>query len=300
MDGIFIIRGMDSLLRFQNLSAMPGVVHGISDRRMVGNISFEHGKLNDVLCARDELLGAMNEGNKGSKGTKKLATLVSSRQTHSDHVFVYRDGPAGNGADGEIDDVDAFVTDVPGIGLMVKTADCQPILMAGEKKEGRSQKTEGGRENRGPGNRVKSPVVISVVHSGWRGSLKNIAGKTVQKMVEAFGVDPETIEAGVGPSIGPCCAVFEDESVLTKEALRYRVKGPKGASTHRFDFWAMTRDQLLAEGVRDEAMEFCGICTMCHKDRWFSFRGDKPDVGRFGSVVGLNLVSQALPLNLNT
>lgn len=265
------------------------MVHGISDRLVPGNISFEHGDLNDVLCARGELLEMMNEGNKGAQ---KLASLVSARQTHSDHIFVYREGdelPNGIGSEGEIADIDAFVTDVPGVGFMVKTADCQPILMAGriEKLEDRSQK--GGK---GTGGKEKSPVVISLVHSGWRGSLKNIAGKTVRKMVEEFGVNPASIVAGVGPSIGPCCAEFEDESVLreamssgTVDVLKYRIF-EAGQPTHYFNFWRMTRDQLMAEGVRDEAMEFCGICTVCHKDRWFSFRGDKPDSGRFGSVIG--------------
>lgn len=254
---------MNALLQFHNLSGVPGVVHGISDRKDVGNISFEFGKAEEVLRARGKLLGMMNEGN---KGTKKLATLVSAKQTHSDHIFVHHEG--GTLPIGEVEDTDAFISDARGVGFLIKTADCQAILMAGTGNAGQR--------------------VVAAVHAGWRGSLKNIAGKTVRKMVEEFDVDPATIEAGVGPSIGPCCALFEDESVLTKEAKRYRVLGASGSPTQRFDFWAMTRDQLMAESVREEAIEFCGICTVYHKDRWFSFRGDKPDFGRFGSVVGLD------------
>lgn len=271
------MQAMNELLRFQNLSRWPEVVHGVSDRHVMGNVSFEHGSLSDVLCARSQLLGMLNEGNKGAQ---KLASLVSARQTHSDHIFVYREGdklPQGFGAEGEISDIDAFVTDVPGVGFMVKTADCQPILMVGRRKKSED------RSQNGIGNKEKFPSVISLVHSGWRGSLKNIAGKTVRTMVEAFGVDPASIEVGVGPSIGPCCAEFTDAKRDFPEwALRYQVERSK-----RFDFWQMTRDQLRAEGVHDKAMEFCGICTVCHKDRWFSFRGDQPDCGRFGSVIGL-------------
>lgn len=208
-------------MRFQNLSAWPGVVHGISDRHGVGNISFEHGSLNDVLCARGDLVGMMNGENVENGKAQKLAMLVSAWQTHSDHIFVYREGdalPEGVGMDGEIEDMDAFVTDVPGVGFMVKTADCQPILMAGRRKklEDRSQNRYKGTGSKEP--RQSGAPVVAIVHSGWRGSLKNIAGKTVQKMVEEFGVDLATIEVGVGPSIGPCCAEFEDESVL-REAI---------------------------------------------------------------------------------
>ena len=291
------------------------------------NISFEFGESGQSLVLKNrqqffELLGG------------GLQILVSAHQTHSDHIATYREGddvPEIKNAEDEVYDVDAFITDVPGIGLMVKTADCQPILMFAPGKEGSGHSLEDGEKSDSERGALKDSgcgasgrPVVAAVHSGWRGSLKNIAGKTVQKMVDEFGVDPRKLIVGVGPSLGPCCAEFSNpEEELTEEALRYRVMdgepagagagpetgagltagagletgagltagaGPEksaGRPTNRFDFWAMTREQLLSEGVREENMEFAEICTACHTDEWFSYRGDHPDVGRFGSVIGL-------------
>ena len=243
------------LHKFKNLSGVKGVIHGIVPRTHNGysmNMAFEFG--NEAMVNRERLCEALG-----------LKMLISARQTHSDHIMTVREGdaiPNIYGVDDEMADTDAFITNQPGIGLMVKTADCQPILMVG-------------RGSAGP--------VVAMVHSGWRGSLKNIAGKTVQKMKADFGVDPASLIVGVGPSLGPCCAEFSDpENELTAEALTYRIK-----DSNRFDFWAMTRDQLSCEGVLADAMEFSNICTVCEKDKWFSFRADHPDVGRFGSVIGL-------------
>jgi hypothetical protein len=228
---------------FKKLSDMSGVAHGIGSQ----NVAFEFGT--EALLNRENLRKDLD-----------LDTLVSAKQTHSDHIKVFRNGgevPEIDGVQDEIQDVDAFISDVPGLGLMVKTADCQPILMA-------------------------APGVVAIVHSGWRGSLQNIAGKTVARMKSDFGVDPETVVVGVGPSLGPCCAEFSNpEEELTDEALKHRVD-----DSNRFDFVGMTRDQLLNEGVPEENMEFSFICSK-NDPNWFSYRGDDPDVGRFGSVIGL-------------
>jgi copper oxidase (laccase) domain-containing protein len=73
---------------------------------------------------------------------------------------------------------------------------------------------------------------------------------------------------------------FRDWRALLPEGIwGYRVGGGD-----RFDFWALTRDQLLAAGVRDENIEIAGVCTRCSPG-FFSHR--RGDLGRFAVMAGV-------------
>lgn len=243
--------------QFKNLSALSGVVHGCFPREAHGrslNVAFEFGK-KEALENRERLAEEL-----------RLDRIVGGKQDHGIDWTLFNESTALPSPDYEPTGVDALVTTLPGLGVMAKTADCQPILMAGLTSNGTR--------------------VAAVVHSGWRGSLKNIIGHIVTGLHHKLGVDPGSLVVGVGPSLGPCCAEFKNaEEDFPEWALKYRI-----GKSHLFDFWAMTRDQFAAMGVPDEAIELCGICTVCQRDRWFSFRGDsahKGDAGRFGSVIGV-------------
>jgi copper oxidase (laccase) domain-containing protein len=100
-------------------------------------------------------------------------------------------------------------------------------------------------------------------------------------MRERFGCRPSDIRAGIGPSLGPCCAEFVNYRTEIPEALwGYRRDGVL------FDFWAMTRGQLTRSGVREAHIETSGICTRCRTDLFFSHRGEK-HTGRFPAVIGI-------------
>jgi len=230
-------------LTFSNLRDFP---HGCFPRPR--NVAYEFGEIEAEVNRATMLIALKDQAWKG---------LISAQQTHNDHIFVLRKGDPIPTQ--EIPDTDAFISDVPGVALMVKTADCQPILMG----------VKGGP--------------VAAVHSGWKGSLKNIIGKTVAKMVETFGVDPSDIFVGIGPSLGPCCAEFSDpQQELNEAALAHLIPGTK-----RIDFWELTRGQLNDAGIPNRNLQFSNICTVCEKDKWFSYRGDNPDMGRFGSVIGI-------------
>lgn len=153
---------------------------------------------------------------------------------------------------------DAVITHGTGKNLVIQAADCQAVLMA-------------------------DPVlrVIANVHAGWRGSIQNIIGKTVFKMREQFGCRPEHILAGIGPSLGPCCAEFVNYETELPEMFRdYKHNGVL------FDFWAISRDQLIRAGVLDNNIVSSRLCTRCHGDRFFSYRR-RHNTGRFAAVIGL-------------
>ncbi len=153
---------------------------------------------------------------------------------------------------------DAMVTNAIRVNMVVQTADCQPILFF-------------------------DPVgrVAAAAHAGWRGGVANIAAKTVAAMACAFGSRPSDLLAAVGPSLGPCCAEFVNyRQELPRKFWNYRQQGVY------FDFWAITRDQLLESGLRAEHIHISRICTRCREQSFFSCRR-RAVTGRFASVIGL-------------
>lgn len=182
------------------------------------------------------------------------------RQVHGDRVIVAKNGQQVNAQDEDPPEADAFITSKPGLVLAIQVADCQPILLYDPNRQ-----------------------VIANVHAGWRGSLANIAGRTVAAMATGFRCRPTDILAGIGPSLGSCCAEFNN----------YRTEIPNAFWSYKddrnhFDFWAITVDQLCAAGLLPDNIEVSRICTRCVAEHFFSYRAEKK-TGRFAAVIGLNL-----------
>ena len=180
------------------------------------------------------------------------------RQTHSDRAVVVRpaDDYHPRGPQEAYENYDAIVAPEPGVSLLIKVADCQAVLLYH------------------PASRA-----IGLVHSGWRGSVRNIIGATVAEMA-ALGLDPAGMKAAISPSLGPCCAEF----------INYRQELPEHFwdfmvnDTH-FDFWAISRKQLTEAGLKAENIEVAGVCTKCSPEFFSYRRGDQ--WGRFGVMAGV-------------
>jgi hypothetical protein len=96
--------------------------------------------------------------------------------------FARAEQPHGNGVacvtkPGSYPFVDALVTNVPGLPLLVRCADCAPVFLV---------------------DRVTR--AIALVHSGKKGTLANVVGATVTAMPSR----PADLLAVIGPCIGPC------------------------------------------------------------------------------------------------
>lgn len=153
---------------------------------------------------------------------------------------------------------DAMLTNISGIGLMIKQADCQAVILFDP------------REN-----------VIANVHCGWRGNVKNILGRVVCMMEDRFDCRTEDLVAAIGPSLGPCCAEFiTHKDIFPPDFEDFRV------SENHFDLWRLSSHQLVTEGINPDNITVSEICTRCHMDRFFSYRGEGV-TGRFGTVVML-------------
>ena len=154
---------------------------------------------------------------------------------------------------------DGIVTDMKNVFLVIQVADCQAVMLHDPEKK-----------------------VIANVHSGWRGSIKNIIGNCVDKMVLEFGCRPENIIAGISPSLGPCCSEFVNyKEEIPKSLWKYKIK-----DKNYFNFWEMSCDQLMDKGVKKEHIENMEICTKCNTDIFYSYREDNR-TGRFACMISM-------------
>ncbi|MFZ5766617.1 MAG: peptidoglycan editing factor PgeF [Thermodesulfobacteriota bacterium] len=180
--------------------------------------------------------------------------LVSGCQVHGSAIHVITEKPDN---DEEVPDCDAFLTDIAGIGLMVQQADCQAIMLHDPCR-----------------------MVVANIHNGWRGSVAGIIGETISAMQRYFGCRPADLLAAISPSLGPCCAEFihyERELPAAFYPFQHR-------DAH-FDFWKISRMQLMASGMRPDSIRCADRCTVCDPS-WFSYRREK-QTGRFCSIIGL-------------
>ncbi len=162
------------------------------------------------------------------------------QQVHSATVLDARPGANGPG--------DALVTERRSLALAVVTADCVPVLLAGER-------------------------TIAAVHAGWRG----IAQSILPAALERIGAG--SIIAWIGPAIGPCCYEVGDDvarKVCAASSPTVAQDGPRGRP--HLDLVAATRIQLERGGnVNVQALE---ACTCCDDAGLWSYRREGPRAGR--------------------
>ncbi len=248
---------------FPLLDRWPGLLHavfsragGVSEPPFDSlNASFAVQDDPDKVRANRELMARALESDP--------ARIVSARQVHGRGVASV--GRANLGGP-DLPDTDALVTDEPGVLLLLKFADCVPVILW-------------------------DPVrrVVGLAHAGWRGTVLGTAAATVQHMARMHGCSPADLEAGIGPSIGPCCyQVGPDVARAAERAFPGAgvvQREPDGES--RFDLWSANAEALMRAGVAEEKIEVAGICTRCRSDLFFSHRASGGRTGRFAVVAGV-------------
>lgn len=164
---------------------------------------------------------------------------------------------------GEPQEADAMVSRTPGVRLLIKTADCIPVVLADE-----------------------SAGVVAAVHAGWRGLTADIVPLVVARMV-AMGAVAARLKVGVGPSLGVECAEFSDPQAEIPAKYHWAIRAERLSRRTAcvVDLWAILERQLKEAGVADERVEWMRVCTCCSPD-WFSWRRDR-DARRFGTWIGL-------------
>lgn len=152
-------------------------------------------------------------------------------------------------------EADGMTTAAPGTALVIKTADCQPILLA-----------------------HASGRYVAGLHAGWRGNVADFPGIGVRAFCARYGLEPKDVLAVRGPSLGPAAAQFVHfDREFGPDFAPWR--DPKRATV---DLWALTRHQLERAGLRPENIHAVDRCTAADP-AFFSYRRD----GRTGRQAGI-------------
>lgn len=210
-----------------------------------GNISLEVGDSPEAVIAnRRELSHALG-----------LAGWAECRQVHGD-VMVFDPAPLDLATPPAIE-ADGLGTARPGMGLVIKTADCQPVLIAHE-----------------------SGSYVAALHVGWRGNRIGFPGSGIRAFCDRYGLAPRDLLAVRGPSLGPAAAEFVN---FTDE---WGTDFTRWFSAHdrTMDLWTLTRHQLAEAGLAPERIFSLDLCTSTLGQDFFSYRRDRI-TGRQASVI---------------
>jgi len=160
---------------------------------------------------------------------------------------------------------DSIVTDRPGLTLMMRFADCVPIMFHDPVRQ-----------------------VVGIAHAGWMGTVRGTVRCTVEAMQKNFGSIPSDIQAAIGPSIGPDhYEVGMDVVIQVQKTFQNDASSLLSESTGiiKFNLWAANR--LLLEQAGVHQVEVAGLCTACATEDWYSHRAEKGRTGRFGAIIAL-------------
>lgn len=161
---------------------------------------------------------------------------------------------------------DVIISNEPGVTLMMRFADCVPIL-------------------------IYDPVrhAMALVHAGWKGTVRKVVSVALSAMAAAFGSRPGDLLAALGPAIGPdhyevapdvetqVAAAFGADSASLLTPI------PNGKAL--LDLWSANELLLRNAGVRQ--VEVAGLCTACDTQDWYSHRAERGRTGRFAALLAL-------------
>lgn len=177
---------------------------------------------------------------------KKISLL---EQIHSVNIGITQSDYQGEIE--QISEADGILTLEKNVCICVRTADCVPVLYF-------------------------DPVagIIGASHQGWRGVLKQMVVKMIDKMKE-LGSSEKNIHLIIGPYINACCYDMDiDRFILFMEDLERLEKKAFIHFGERYHVNLGRIDYELARetGIPQQQVDFFPFCTYCDSQRFFSYR----------------------------
>lgn len=192
--------------------------------------------------------------------------LVKTNQDHTDEVKIITEKIKEDEPDFNLEQyskTDGMVTKNKNIILATTNADCILLLFFDPVKK-----------------------VIGNTHSGWRGTLQRISVKTVQKMKNEFGCNPEDIICCICPSIRKCHFEVEKDvkDLFEKEFqdlnnLNEIIEEKIPHEKWDIDTVLINKIILKKAGLKDKNIIDSGICSVCNSELVHSFRVEKEKYG---------------------
>lgn len=213
-------------------------------------------------------------------------TSVCANQVHGKDIIKVDKAYAGMGilkGSEKYEDSDGLLlcADEKNISAVcVKSADCVPILLADKKTRS-----------------------VCAVHSGWRGTCKNIVGAAIEEMLKN-GSSAENIYCAIGPCIGECCyevsydVYSEAENTLKSFGKQAEISqfftltnafAEKEQNKYHFDIGKLCAYLAYLSGLPRENIDFPNVCTCCTENEkgrlFFSHRRQGGFSGTQASVI---------------
>jgi hypothetical protein len=183
--------------------------------------------------------------------------LVLLKQMQQDGILVLKDLHTIKATPLEYD---ALITDIPNLFLGIRTADCIPILVADPQRK-----------------------LVAAIHAGRQGTVMHITKKVLRKMKEEFSSSIKDLLIALGPSIRPCCYEI-DRRVFKEEWRPFSME--KKEEKWMLDLARTNIAQMKEEGADEGQISMIDLCTCCHHDLFFSYRGEGR-TGRQMSFIGI-------------
>jgi YfiH family protein len=253
----------------EEFNAAGGVIHGFSTR--AGGVSTGIWASMNLGITRGDDPDHVRENYRrfcGAIGADDAA-VVMSNQIHGDEVRVVTSAdckhdlcvPEGYQADG-------LVTDIPGVALMIFSADCIPVLLY-------------------------DPVrrVVAAAHAGWLGTALGIAARAAEKMTAVYGCEPADVLAAIGPGISKCCFETHEDvpnamtEALGAAALSYITALDSGK--YKVDLKGLNSLWLQKTGVLPQHIAIDSDCTRCHPEKYWSYRVHQEERGSQAAMIQL-------------
>ncbi|WP_051258201.1 polyphenol oxidase family protein [Desulfovibrio cuneatus] len=153
---------------------------------------------------------------------------------------------------------DGHATAERGVALCIKTADCQPVLLA--ERHGR---------------------FVAALHVGWRGNAAGFMESAVARLCTCYGCQPQDLLAVRGPSLGPGHAEF----VHFAKEWPQRFAPWFASDTKTMNLWALSKAQLVQAGLLEENIYALDMCTYALHPSFYSHR--RGDAGRQVALISL-------------
>lgn len=203
-------------------------------------------------------------------------SLTLAHQVHDSRIAIVTASQSGAGCSDTlpaITDTDALITSEPGICICVLVADCLPVLLMDRKHR-----------------------AVAAIHAGRRGIERGIIQATIREMQAQFSIQPVDLQAGLGPCIGVCCYPVDRDVAESFASIDQWPENVIEVSAipdqkPRLNLRLAATHQLLQAGIPAGAIASIDSCTACEHDRFFSYRFDHGQTGRFGAGIALSFDS---------
>lgn len=196
----------------------------------------------------------------GTRSDPRPENVVTVQQVHGVKILETVSVP-----DGEPEGYDIVLTDLPGLAVAVKTADCLPILMVEPKAR-----------------------LVAAVHAGWKGTLARVSQAAIQRIVERGGRS-ENLVCAMGPNMTAGCLEVEADVVqdFEKEFAGWPVLKRISETKWLLDVALTNCLQLRETGIPEHCIDRIDLCTHCRPDLFWSYRRDGEKAGRMVSFIAL-------------